>query len=62
MTLGKLLKRELEEEIKSSKPSVGEYIIFQFKASFDNRKDVAEAVSVLKKSDGKWRILGYSIM
>jgi hypothetical protein len=60
--LGKLLKRELQHETKSSEPSVGEYLIFQFKVSFENRDSVVEAVSVIKENDGKWRIFGYSIM
>lgn len=57
----KLLKRELQEETKSSEPPVGDYIIFRFKSSFENRKDVVEAVSVIKKNNGKWGISGYSI-
>ena len=60
--LGKLLKRELQHETKSSEPSVGEYLIFQFKASFENDSSVVEAVSLIKENDGKWRVLGYCIM
>jgi len=60
--LGKLLKRELQHETKSSEPSVGEYLIFQFKASFENRSSVVEAVSVIKENNDNWKILGYSIM
>jgi len=59
--LGKLLKRKLQHETESSEASVGEYLIFQYETSFENKKSVVEAVSVIKDNDGKWRILGYSI-
>ena len=60
--LGRLLKRDLQHTTKSSEPSVGEYIIFQFKVSFENRKSATEAVSVIKGNDGIWKILGYGII
>ena len=59
--LGKLLARKLQHETKSSEPSVGEYLIFQYETSFENKKSAVEAVSVIKDNDGKWRTLGYSI-
>lgn len=59
--LGKVLERELRHESKSSEASVGEYLIFQYETSFENKKSVVEAVSVIKDKDGNWRILGYSI-
>ena len=58
---GKLLARKLQHETKSSEASVGEYLIFQYETSFENKKSVVEAVSVIKENDGKWRILGYTI-
>ena len=60
--LGKLLERKLQHETKSSEASVGEYLIFQYETSFENKKPVVEAVSVIKDNDGKWSILGYSIL
>jgi hypothetical protein len=59
--LGKLVERKLQHETKSSEASVGEYLIFQYETSFENKKSVLEAVSVIKDNDGNWRILGYSI-
>jgi hypothetical protein len=59
--LGKLVKRTLQYESKSSGASIGEYHIFQYETSFENKKPVLEAVSVIKDTDGNWRILGYSI-
>jgi hypothetical protein len=59
--LGKLVGRKLQHESSSSEASVGEYLIFQYETSFENKKSVVEAVSVIKDNDGNWRILGYSI-
>jgi hypothetical protein len=59
--LGKLVERKLQHESKSSETSVGEYLIFQYETSFEKKKSVLEAVSVIKDNDGNWRILGYSI-
>ena len=60
--LGKPLVRKLQNVTSSSEAGVGEYLIFQYETSFDNRKPVLEAVSVIKDKDGKWRTLGYSIL
>jgi len=59
--LGKLHERKLQHETKSSEASLGEYLIFQYETSFENKKSAVEAVSVIKDNDGKWRTLGYSI-
>ena len=59
--LGKLVERKLQHKTKSSEASLGEYLIFQYETSFENKKSVVEAVSVIKDNDGNWRILGYSI-
>lgn len=59
--LGKLLERKLQHVTNSSEASVGEYLIFQYETSFENKKSVVEAVSVIKDKDGKWRTLGYGI-
>ena len=59
--LGKLLARKLQHETKSSEASVGEYLIFHYETSFENKKSAVEAVSVIKDNDGKWRTLGYFI-
>lgn len=59
--LGKLLERKLQHVTNSSEASVGEYLIFQYETSFENKKSVVEAVSVIEDKDGKWRTLGYGI-
>ena len=59
--LGKPHERKLQHETKSSEASLGEYLIFQYETSFENKKSAVEAVSVIKDKDGKWRTLGYSI-
>jgi len=59
--LGKLLERKLQQVTNSSEASVGDYLIFQYETSFENKKSAVEAVSVIKDKDGKWRTLGYGI-
>jgi len=61
--LGKLIGRKLiNKNVTSySEAPEGEYIIFQYEAPFENKKLAAEAVSIVKDQDGKWRILGYFI-
>ena len=63
--LGLLLERKLTntQQAESDPDSpVGEYLIFQYETSFENKRPVVETVSVIKDADGKLRILGYSIM
>jgi len=61
--LGKLLERKLIDQTTTSLTEApeGEYIIFQYQSAFENKKNVSEAVSVVKDMDGQWRILGYFI-
>ena len=60
-SLGKLTKRKQQYVTKSSDPSIGDYLIFQYQSSFEKKKLVNEAVSVIKGRDGNWKILGYSL-
>jgi hypothetical protein len=39
----------------------GEYVVFQFNASFKNKKTAVETVTPMLGSDGKWRVSGYYI-
>jgi hypothetical protein len=62
--LGKLLDRKLvnkQQAESAPEDPVGEYLIFQYETSFENKKSIVEAVSAIKDDDGKWRILGYGI-
>ncbi len=58
--LGKPLSRKLQYKNKSSEPSIGEYLIFQFQTSFETRKTVIEAVSVIKQKGPSQFCVGHT--
>ena len=39
----------------------GEYVVIQFKTSFENKKSGIETVTPMLDKDGKWRVSGYYI-
>jgi len=39
----------------------GEYVVFQFKSSFENKANAVETVTAMADLDGKWRVAGYFI-
>lgn len=39
----------------------GEYVVFQFNSSFENKASAIETVTAMKDSDGVWRVAGYFI-
>ena len=39
----------------------GEYVVFQFNSSFENKASAVETVTAMKGPDGKWRVAGYFI-
>ncbi len=39
----------------------GEYVMIQFKSSFENKAEAIETVTPQKGEDGKWRVCGYFI-
>lgn len=39
----------------------GDYVVFQFSSSFENKASAVETVTAMKDSDGKWRVAGYFI-
>ena len=59
--LGKLIKRTRKYITESSEPSVGNYLIFQYQSSYEKRKRVGEAVSVIKDKEKNWKVLGYGM-
>jgi hypothetical protein len=62
--LGKLLSRNVQTETyKTSLPGApdGEYVVIQFKASFENKKEAIETVTPMMDTDGKWHVSGYYI-
>ena len=39
----------------------GEYVVFLFNASFENKENAVETVTAMKDLDGAWRVGGYFI-
>ncbi len=39
----------------------GEYVVIQFKSSFEGKKSATETVTPMKDPDGIWRVAGYYI-
>lgn len=67
-TVRKPLGKNISREVKSKSYSTslpgapdGEYVVVQFKASFENKKTAVETVTPMVDKDGKWRVSGYYI-
>ena len=39
----------------------GEYVVFQFSTSFENKASAIETVTAMKDQDERWRVAGYFI-
>ena len=39
----------------------GEYVVIQYKASYENKKNAVEDITPMKDGDGRWRVSGYYI-
>jgi len=62
--LGQLVSRYLSSKTyMSSIPGApdGEYVVIQFKTSFENKKSGIETVTPMLDKDGNWRVSGYYI-
>lgn len=62
--LGKLVSRKVKSaQYATSLPGApdGEYVVIQFTASFERKKDAVEMVTPMKGQDGQWRVSGYYI-
>ncbi len=62
--LGKLVKRELKStKYMTSMPGApdGEYVVFQFRTSYQNKKKAIETITPMKEEDGVWKVSGYYI-
>jgi hypothetical protein len=62
--LGKNLSRDfISKSCHTSLPGApdGEYVVIQFKASFENKKSAIETITPMMDKDGKWRVSGYYI-
>jgi len=42
-------------------PPDGEYVVIQFKTSFENKKAAIETITPMLDKDGKWKVSGYFI-
>ncbi len=62
--LGKLIFREVKSKTyETSLPGApdGQYVIIQFKTSFEKKKSAIETVTPMLEIDGNWRVSGYYI-
>ena len=62
--LGELVSRKLKSAtFAKSLPGApdGEYVVLQFDASFENKKEAIETVTPVREKDGKWKVSGYFI-
>jgi hypothetical protein len=60
--LGKLVSRQVAgASYKTSLPGApdGEYVVIEFKTSFENKKSSIETVTPKMDKDGVWRVCGY---
>ena len=59
---GRNISRELKSKrYRTSLPGApdGEYVVIQFKASFENKKSAIETITPMLDKEGKWRVSGY---
>jgi hypothetical protein len=63
-SFGKLLSRKLKgAEFKTSLPGApdGKYVVIQYEASFEKKKEAIETVTPMLDKDGQWRVSGYFV-
>jgi hypothetical protein len=62
--LGKTVSRKLKsQQYTTSLPGApdGEYVVIQYKTSFENKKDAIETITPMLDKNGKRRVSGYYI-
>jgi hypothetical protein len=62
--LGAIRSRELSSsEFTTSLPGApdGEFVVFQFEATFENKAEAVETVTAMRDTDGEWKVAGYFI-
>jgi hypothetical protein len=62
--LGKVKSRQLmSRKYTKTLPGApdGEYVVIQYKSSFENKKVAIETVTPMLDKDGNWRVSGYYI-
>jgi hypothetical protein len=63
--LGKVISRTLDNATSlSSLPGApaGQYVVVQYRTSFEHKKSAVETVACILDKDGKWRPAGYHII
>ena len=61
---GKLISRTVKTKVyKTALPGApdGEYVVIEFKTSFEHKKTAVETVTPMLGKDGVWRVAGYYI-
>jgi hypothetical protein len=62
--LGRVRSREIQSAVPlTSLPGApdGDYVVIQFKTSFENKASAVETVTPILEKDGRWRVSGYYI-
>lgn len=62
--LGRVIERvERSAQFSKSLPGApdGEYIVLQFQSTFEHKAKAIETVTVVRDTDGLWRVTGYFI-
>lgn len=62
--LGDLISRKVKNKsYQTSLPGApdGQYVVIQFKTSFENKLSAVETVTPMLDKDGQWRVSGYYI-
>ncbi len=62
--LGKLTSREfLRAQPTNKLPGApdGDYVVIQFRTSFENKNAAVETITPMKDTDGAWRVSGYYV-
>jgi len=63
-SLGTVLSRALKsKQYATELPGApdGEYVVFQYETTFENKQNGTETVTPMKDSDGEWRVSGYFV-
>jgi len=61
---GDLVERQLKSvNYATTLPGApdGHYVVFEYETEFENKKSAVETLTVMKDSDGQWRVSGYYI-
>jgi Protein of unknown function (DUF4019) len=63
-SLGTIVSRALfSKQYATELPGApdGEYVVFQYESTFENKQNAVETVTPMKDKDGEWRVSGYFV-